>query len=410
MAGLAAGSAGRAEIRDHIQAGRPGHAAQKLAALLSRRPDWDEVVYLLGTCEKARGRGQAAAEIWSRIPPGSPFAAGAIQGRMDVEIRRGRLSVAEDLLKQALDDPRIDSSGLPVFLGLVYCQQGGLGEAERLIEATWDRYDAAGQAHSERAMLLLLLHTKLRLEPMPDEAVRAYLDDAARLAPKDDRVWLARANLAIRAGNLEEAGRWLDECLRRCPEDPAVWHSRLNWAVAADQVEAVREAAGHIPDDESSRELTTRLAAWLAGRRGDAEAERRALERLLETGPAEFPALDRLIALADRTGPSARAEDVRRRKAAIQEVMDRYRFLDQRNQPARDAVEMARLAEQLGQRFEAQAFLTMAVLDDPRRDDLRREMARLRLGDGKRERPGRTLAESLAVELDAADPRRRQER
>ena len=38
---------------------------------------------------------------------------------------------------------------------------------------------------------------------------------------------------------------------------------------------------------------------------------------------------------------------------------------------------MARLAEQLGREFEARAFLTLAVAENPDREDLRRELGRL---------------------------------
>ena len=34
------------------------------------------------------------------------------------------------------------------------------------------------------------------------ENLRAYLDQASRLAPNDDRVWLGRASLALRTGDL----------------------------------------------------------------------------------------------------------------------------------------------------------------------------------------------------------------
>ena len=42
----------------------------------------------------------------------------------------------------------------------------------------------------------------------------------------------------------------------------------------------------------------------------------------------------------------------------------------------RDAEEMAHLAEQLGRGFEARVFLTLAISDEPEREDLRRELAR----------------------------------
>ena len=119
------------------------------------------------------------------------------------------------------------------------------------------------------------------------------------------------------------------------------------------------------------------MAAWLAARRGDAESERRALERLVADDPADVPALDRLAELADRAGQPARAAEFRQKKAAIDPLATRYQSLYRRNQPRRDAAEMARLAEQLGRWFEARAFLTFAKTVEPDRDDLRSDLARL---------------------------------
>ena len=62
------------EIREQIQAGRHGAAARNLTALLAWEPGSDEATYLLGLCEKARGRTEAAAAAWARIPAHSPFA------------------------------------------------------------------------------------------------------------------------------------------------------------------------------------------------------------------------------------------------------------------------------------------------------------------------------------------------
>ena len=44
-------------------------AAKDLLELLDRNPGSDEALYLLGTCEKARGRTAAAAEAWAKISP-----------------------------------------------------------------------------------------------------------------------------------------------------------------------------------------------------------------------------------------------------------------------------------------------------------------------------------------------------
>ena len=61
----------------------------------------------------------------------------------------------------------------------------------------------------------------------------------------------------------------------------------------------------------------------------------------------------------------------------IERDQARYRELYVRNQPARDAEEMARLAERLGQRFEAILFLSAALAEEPNRADMRESRHRL---------------------------------
>jgi hypothetical protein len=90
---------------------------------------------------------------------------------------------------------------------------------------------------------------------------------------------------------------------------------------------------------------------------------------------------------------------LRRDKAEILRLQDRYQALDRRNQPIRDAAEMARVAEQLGQGFEARAFLTVAIAADPGRDDLQSNLARLERDADTITRPGLTLAEVASPKL-----------
>ena len=67
--------------------------------------------------------------------------------------------------------------------------------------------------------------------------------------------------------------------------------------------------------------------------------------------------------------------------AARKAEIDRFELatsrLYERKQPIRDAVEMAQLAMRLGRQFEARGFLTVAISDDPNRQDLRRDLERL---------------------------------
>jgi enediyne biosynthesis protein E4 len=382
-----------AEIQEEVEAGRHAAATQKLIAFLAERPDSDEAVYLLGTCQKARGRGPAAAEAWERVPPGSPFADRAIQGRMELEVEAGRFADAEQLIKRAMDDPRFDPSSLPLYLGPVYWLQGRIEEARRSIEVRWVALNKRGEGASEKASVLVRLHIELRQNPRTVEQVRSTLDQAGLSAPKDDRVWLGKANLAIRAGAYDEAERWLDACLRSRPEDVPVWRARLNWAVATNRVAEVREALTHLPAEESTPADASRLAAWLAARRGDRASERLMLERLIADAPADFATIDRLAELAVEQGEPDRAAKLRRRKAELDGFQSRYLKLHQRNQPLRDAAEMTQLADRLGQRFEARIFATLAVAVDPDRDDLRRELARLDGLDRPIDGAGRTLFE-----------------
>src|SRR5262249_16924112 len=92
--------------------------------------------------------------------------------------------------------------------------------------------------------------------------------------------------------------------------------------------------------------------------------------------------------------------ELRRRKAEIDRLRSRYEKLHERKQPIRDAVEMAHLAEQLGRRFEARGFLTLAISEDPDREDLRHDLARLGPNLAGVAHHGRTLAEALADERD----------
>jgi tetratricopeptide (TPR) repeat protein len=235
--------------------------------------------------------------------------------------------------------------------------------------------------------------------------VRSSLDQAAQLAPDDDRVWLGKANLAVRVGSYDEAKRWLDACLRRRLEDLAVWRGRLDWAVATNRVAEAREALKHLPAEVSRPAEIARLSAWLAARREDLAGERRALERVIADDPADFAALDRLAELAVREGQPARVAELQRRKAEIERLQARYAKLYQRRQPARDSAEMARLAEQLGLTFQAKAFLTVAAAVNPERDELRRELAALNRREETLLRAGRTLADVLAIETKSTtDP------
>jgi tetratricopeptide (TPR) repeat protein len=261
------------------------------------------------------------------------------------------------MITQAMANPRSDGGRLGLFLGLLYSLQGRALERERVIEASWDRLNEAGEAASERAILLVRLH----IQDPPIEDARSFLDQVSRSAPDDDRGWLGQARLAIRDGAFDKAARWLEACTQRRPTDIPVWRTRLDLALRTRRLAGVRQALAHLPAAESDPAEIQRLVTWLASLRGDVDAERRALARLIELDPADHAALDRLAALADKEGESDRAADYRRAKLEVGRLRERYQKLFERNQTVRDAAEMASVAEKLGRRFEARALNTIAA-------------------------------------------------
>jgi Tfp pilus assembly protein PilF len=203
------------------------------------------------------------------------------------------------------------------------------------------------------------------------------VDQAARRAPEDDRVWLGKANLAIRMGECAEAGRWLDACEQRRPDDFAVWRARLNWGVASNRIDVVEQAMKQPGATLLAPAQVHRLNAWLAAKRGQLDTERQELDRLLVLDPDDLTTIDRLIHLAEKESRPARVDELRTQRREIVQIRARYLKLHERKQPIRDAEEMARLAGQLGREFEARAFLTIAVAEDPDRVDLKSALARM---------------------------------
>ena len=264
-----------AEIESEIMAGRYAIACRNLDKLLSWKADPNGgIVYLLGSCELARGRNQAAGEAWARVVPGSAFSERAIRGACVSSMNPGNSPTPSG---SSTTPPKIPAMiERPCSSCSCRCSRelGRIDEAERLIEARWEHLNASGEGALEPAIKLVRLHIELTLKPTPVETIRAFLDQAARLAPEDDRVWLGRANLAIRTGAYDEAGRWLDACQRRRPDDVPVWRARLSWGIATNRIDVVRQALTHLPAAESTPAQVHRLEAWLAANRGDVATER----------------------------------------------------------------------------------------------------------------------------------------
>jgi enediyne biosynthesis protein E4 len=393
-----------ARIEDAMQNGRFAVAARDLSALLARRPDSGRTAYLLGACEKARGRAREADTAWARIRPDSPFNGQAVTGRMDLLLERGRLADAEHLIQRATDAPESEGSGLRMLLIPFFVQEGRGEEAERLIESRWRNLDAKGEGASEQAINLARLHMELRWNVPPVDSVRAYLDQVGRLAPDDDRIWLGRANLAIRVGSHDEAARWIDACLRRRPDDRSVWRARLDWAMRTNRLADARTALKQLPAQPATAAEVHRLSAWFAVACGDIESERHELASLITEAPEDFEALERLEKLEQADAAKWVAAGLRRRRADVERAQARYRELYRRNQPARDAEEMARLADRLGHRFEAIVFLTAALADEPDRADLRAALHHIEEAAHGPDGAGRSVFDRLQTDCGGDGP------
>ena len=131
-----------------------------------------------------------------------------------------------------------------------------------------------GEGASEPAIDLVRMHIQLTFKPNPVDDVRAYLKQAAGLAPDDDRVWLGRANLAIRTGAYDEAERWLDACLKLRPEDVPDWRARLSWGIATNQLDVARQALEHLAAEDLTSAQVHRLKSLaIAAKQADLAIE-----------------------------------------------------------------------------------------------------------------------------------------
>ena len=107
------------------------------------------------------------------------------------------------------------------------------------------------------------------------------------------------------------------------------------------------------------------IRAWFAAPRRDLRAERQALKQLVAVAPGRLAALDRLAGLAKQAGDEAEAARLRKRKAELDQVLERYRERLFKPDPAAAAEELAGHAESLGRLFEARAWWELAVASQP---------------------------------------------
>ncbi len=330
--------------RQERAAGRLALASARLEKIETEWPDRGEARLEHGLCEIARGRLDTAIHVLEKLASGTRLKARADYELAQAEIQAGRFTGTEDRLRRALKEAEEVEDRRPVRESLVRLlrSEGRTEEARVIFLEGWEE---AG----DRVAFLKRLYT-LDTDPFPIEGVRAYLENAARRAPEDDRVWLGRANLALKLGEVEEAGRLIARCLERRPDDSACWRMRLEWAIVNGDVQAVGEAAKHLPADAgAAADVRWRLASGL----GDVAEEERALGELVELVPGRAEVHRRLAELATGRREEGRALIHRERKSEIDAARVEYERLLSGRGTGESAGELSRLAGVLGREFEA---------------------------------------------------------
>jgi tetratricopeptide (TPR) repeat protein len=384
------------QAKARIAAGSPADARQILAQAAARWPGRGEAEFLLGACEQALGRPEAAEAAWSRVPRISPFAGHAAMLRARFLVKHDRFAAAEELLPVALTAPGQHAIEARETLVVLLKLEGRFDELRTVVQDGWDSYP-------DRFGLLRQLANLDSLVPVPIEKIWPALEKAATNSPDDDRIWLGRANLAIRTGEFARARRWLDDCLQRRPRDASVWKSRLDLALATGDVAGARDALKHLPPDRVPPAEVLSLRAWFAAQSGDRERERQALETLLERVPCRVQAVERLAELELLAGRPERAARLRARKVELDRAKIHYEMIV--TKPSAEAVhesaQMARLAEVLDRMFEARALWSVVLERSPGDREAKEALARWERVKADRAHAEPTLA-GLRAELGPA--------
>jgi tetratricopeptide (TPR) repeat protein len=379
-----------AHARRLMEADRFGEAREWLVGVPWRWMTNPERSYRLGVCEHAGGDIQAALAAWASVDPRSNWApkAGLARARTLVG-DLGHFRQGEEILVALKSEPGAEGDQVRHTLSELYFWEGRRDEARRLLEQNW--------RSAAEPTIELRDHWRLDSSPVLLEKVRWEVDRAITSAPDDDRVWLAQAALAVQSGRFDEAGALLERCTQRHPDDPAVWRARLEWSRAAGNLDEVRKSLRQLDASRFTEEQRLALAAWLAARVGNIDAERQALEQLVPIVHDPW-AMDRLALVAFDAGQADRATEYRSRKAKLDAAKDRYRQLMDERLTADRFAELASLAELLGRRFEAWGWWTLRARSDPTDRWAVEALVRLKPpAEPGRSAGARTLAELFAA-------------
>ena len=184
--------------------GRHNTALQHLRGLADRRPDDAELLFLIGVGEDARGRPDLAVSAWGKIDPGdAPYAGLAAIQWAEQERERGRLTAAEDRLRDALARPGTHRPKVRWRWSNCSSWRAGRRRPGALFADGHRRASRAGRgvegsSTSPRS-------TRSRSRPRGSSSRRPRRSPPTTIASGS-----GRAHLAIRAGDFEEALSLLD--------------------------------------------------------------------------------------------------------------------------------------------------------------------------------------------------------
>jgi tetratricopeptide (TPR) repeat protein len=350
------------QARQEIGRRRWAAANQRLRALgpLGRLWGGDEVAYLVGVCEWKAGNRQAALKAFRSIPLGSRFDCPAAAFQAEALVMNWQLRAAEDQLVRVMRPGRPGLSTVRTMLVRLGRMEARFGEVR-----AWLR---AGFAEADDPVDLLRKLWALDRGGAPVQGLRENLEEALRRSPEDDRVWLGLGRVATLEGRFDEASNWLRRCSSRHPDDQAILQAWLDWSRSSGSTSELRRflASPRGAEFEPVERLADR--AWLAQRACATDLEEQALECWLQKAAHNPVALERLGTLAAQAGAYARAEELRRRKARVDEALDRYqRRIESHESFASlaDRVAMAQVADEAGRPFDAEAWCTLAERIEP---------------------------------------------
>ncbi len=334
------------QAKQEIAAKQYGKARKRLIELAPSRYGDGEVDYQLGICEFYRGHPDRALAAWEAVPPEGPFGPRAALQCAMLAMSSGQLTRAEEILQATLGR-RLGTDAPVVLRGLqlLYHLEGRTEDVRRAIIAF---LGGIGHARGSAQAAFAAGCGAVAAGDDPQTLEKAAEDD--------DRVWLARANLAIRTGQFDRAAEWLDACSRRRPDDTAVWRARLELSRATGDLAGAWRALEHLPADDFSADRSAptprlaRLAHW---------ATPRPSARLSPPWSSSSPEI-RPPWIGWRSSPVWTATTRRwpgsgRRKSEMLAAQLRYQALLQGDSIG-DPAELARLAETLGRRIEARGW------------------------------------------------------